>query len=150
MNTQDWFPLELTGLISWQSKWLSRVFSNTTPQKHWFFGFQPSLMVQPSYPYMTSGKTISLTIWTWIGKVMYLLFNVWVCCSFSSKEQVSFNFMVAVTICSDFGAQENKVSHCFHCFPIYVPWSDGTGCDVLLFEYWVLSQFFTLLFHLHH
>ena len=36
--------------------------------------------------------------------------------------------MAAVTICSDFGAQENKVSHCFHCFPIYLPWSDGTRC----------------------
>ena len=35
--------------------------------------------------------------------------------------------MAAVTICSDFGAQKNKVWHCFHCFPIYFPWSDGTG-----------------------
>ena len=41
--------------------------------------------------------------------------------SFSSKEQGFFNFMAAVTICSDFGAQENKVCHCFHCFPIYLP-----------------------------
>ena len=40
---------------------------------------------------------------------------------FSSKEQVSFNFMAAVTICSDFGAQENKICHCLHCFPIYLP-----------------------------
>ena len=37
--------------------------------------------------------------------------------------------MAAVTICSDFGAPKNKVWHCFHCFPIYFPWSDGTGCD---------------------
>ena len=36
--------------------------------------------------------------------------------------------MAAVTICSDFGTQENKVCHCFHCLPIYLPWSDGTGC----------------------
>ena len=43
------------------------------------------------------------------------------CHSFSSKEQAPFNVMAAVTICSDFGAQENKVSHCFHCFPIYLP-----------------------------
>ena len=35
--------------------------------------------------------------------------------------------MAAVTICSDFGAQENKVCCCFHCFPIYLPWSDRTG-----------------------
>ena len=35
--------------------------------------------------------------------------------------------MAAVTIHSDVGAQDNKVCHCFHCFPIYLPWSDGTG-----------------------
>ena len=50
------------------------------------------------------------------------------CQRFSSKEQVSFNFMAAVTICSDFGAQENKVCHYFHSLPIYLSWSDGTGC----------------------
>ena len=43
MNIQDWFPLGLTGLISLLSKGLSRVFSNTTVQKHQFFGAQPSL-----------------------------------------------------------------------------------------------------------
>ena len=43
MNTQDWSPLGLTGLISLQSKGLSRVFSSTTVQKHQFFGTQPSL-----------------------------------------------------------------------------------------------------------
>ena len=43
MNIQDWFPLGLTGWISLQSKGLSRVFSNTTVQKHQFFSTQPSL-----------------------------------------------------------------------------------------------------------
>ena len=41
--------------------------------------------------------------------------------------------MAAVTICSDFGAQKNNVWHCFHCFPIYLPWSDGTECHDLSF-----------------
>ena len=45
--------------------------------------------------------------------------------------------MAAVTIHSDFGAQENKVYHCFHCFPIYLPWSDGNRCHDLRF--WILS-----------
>ena len=44
---------------------------------------------------------------------------------------MSFNFTAAVTIFSDFGAQENKVCHCFHYFPIYLPWSDETGCHDL-------------------
>ena len=43
MNIQDWFPLGLTGWLSLQSKGLSRVFSNTTVQKHQFFGTQLSL-----------------------------------------------------------------------------------------------------------
>ena len=42
-NIQSWFPLGLTGLISWQSKGLSNVFSSTTAQRHQFFGIQPSL-----------------------------------------------------------------------------------------------------------
>jgi len=47
---------------------------------------------------------------------------------------VSFNFMAVVTICSDFGAEENKDSHCFDCFPIYLPGSDATGCHDLSSE----------------
>ena len=51
--------------------------------------------------------------------------------------------MAAVTICSDFGAQKNKVWHCFHCFPICSPWSDRTRCHDLKFsECWALSQLF--------
>ena len=41
--------------------------------------------------------------------------------------------MAEVIICSDFGAPQNKVSHCFHCFPIYLPWIDGTKCHDLHF-----------------
>ena len=52
--------------------------------------------------------------------------------------------MAAVTICSDYGAQENKVSHCFHCFPIYLPWSDGTWCHDLRF---LIVEFLSQLFH---
>ena len=45
--------------------------------------------------------------------------------------------MAAVTICSDFRAQENQGCHCFHCFPIYLPWSVGTNAMILVF--WMLS-----------
>ena len=50
--------------------------------------------------------------------------------------------MTAVTICRDFGAQENKVTHCFHCFPVYLPWDQMPWS--LFFECWVLSQLFSL------
>ena len=70
VNIQEWFPLRLTGLVSLQSKGLSRVFSNTI-QKHQFLGAQPSLWSN-SHPYATTRKTILLTRWTFVGKVMSL------------------------------------------------------------------------------
>ena len=77
MNIHDCFPLGWTGWISLQSKGLSRVFSNTTVQKHQFFGWCSAFfIVQLSHPYMTTGKTIALTRWTFVGKVMSLLFNM--------------------------------------------------------------------------
>ena len=60
MNTQDWSPLGWTGWIFLQSKGLSRVFANTTVQKHQFFGAQ-LVSLSNSHPYMTTGKTIALT-----------------------------------------------------------------------------------------
>ena len=80
-----------------------------------------------------------------VDKVMSLLFNMLSrFVSFSSKEQASFNFMIAVTVHSDFGAQENNVCHCFHCFPIYLPWSDGTGCHDLSFQMLSFKPTFSL------
>ena len=80
-------------------------------------------IVQLSHPHMTTGKVIALTKQTFVGKVMPLLFKyaIQVGHGFSSKEQVSFNFMAAVTICSDSGTQENKVCPCFHCLRIHFP-----------------------------
>ena len=75
MSIQDWFPLGLPGLISLKYKGLSRVFFNTSVQKHQFFGTQFSLQSN-SHPYMTTGKTIGLIRWTLVGKVMSLLFNM--------------------------------------------------------------------------
>ena len=77
MNIQDCFPLGWTGWVSLLSKRLSRVFSNTTVQKHQFFGWHFAFfMVQLSHPYMTIGKTTALTIQTFVGKVMSLFFNM--------------------------------------------------------------------------
>ena len=77
-NNQDWSPSEWTGWISLQSKGLSRVFSSTTVHKHQFFMKESSAFftVQLSHRYMTTGKTIALTRWTFVGKVMSLLFNM--------------------------------------------------------------------------
>ena len=75
MNTQEWSLLCWTGWISLQSKGLSRVFSNTTLEKHQFFSAQLSLQSN-SHPYMTTGKTIALTRRTFVDKVMSLRFNM--------------------------------------------------------------------------
>ena len=71
MNIQGWFLLGLTALISLLSKGFSRIFSNTTVWRHQFF-----FMVQQSPPYMTTGKTIALSIQTFVGKVMSLPFSM--------------------------------------------------------------------------
>ena len=76
MNIHDLFPLGWTGWISLQSKGLLRVFSNTIVQKHQFFSTQLFLMVHLSHPFMTTGKTIALTRWIFVRKVMSLLFNM--------------------------------------------------------------------------
>ena len=75
MSIQDWFPLGWTGLISLMSKGFSKVFCSTTIWKHQFFRL--GLLYGPtlSHPYMTTRKAITLTMWTFVGKVMSLLFN---------------------------------------------------------------------------
>ena len=95
--------------------------------------YSPFFMPQLSHLYMTTGK-IALIILKFCSKVMSLLLKVRLAChNFSPNKQASFNFMMAGIICSDFGAPKNKVSYCFHCFPIYLPWSDETKCKDLHF-----------------
>ena len=76
MNIQDWSLLGWTGWISLQSKGLSRVLSNTTVQKHQFLGAQLSLWFNSHIHNMTTGKTIVLTRWNFVGKIMSLLSNM--------------------------------------------------------------------------
>ena len=76
MNIQGWFPLGLTGLISLRSNGLSTVFSSATVEKTSILQCSAFFIVQLSHPYMTTGKTIALTIWTIISKVISLLFNM--------------------------------------------------------------------------
>ena len=66
--------------------------------------------------------------------------------AFLPRSKHRFNFMTAVTVHSDFGAEENKLCHYFYVFPIYLPWSDGTSCHDLFLECRVVSQ----LFHSPH
>ena len=73
-KSQGWSPSEWSDCISFQSKGLSRVFSNTAVHTSilWHSAF---FTVQLSHPHMTTGKTVALTRRTFVGKVMPLLFN---------------------------------------------------------------------------
>ena len=73
-------------------------------------------MVQFSHPHTTTGKTMALTIQTFVSKLRSLLFNTLsrFFITFLPRRQASFNFKATVTVCSDLGAQENKVCPCLH------------------------------------
>ena len=73
MNPQNWSPLGWTGWISLLSKGLLRVFSQESSPTPQFKSINSSVL---SHPHMTTGKTIALTKWTFVGKVMFLLFNM--------------------------------------------------------------------------
>ena len=109
-NTKDWFPLGWTGWISCSPR--DSQESSPTPQFKSISSLALSFMVQLSHPYMTAGKTIALTIRTFVGKVTILFFNMLsrFVIAFLPRGKHLLNFIAAVTICSDFGAQENKVT----------------------------------------
>ena len=90
--------------------------------------------VQLWHPYMTTGKTIALTRWTFVGKVMSLLFNMLsrLVITFPSRSKCLLISWLRSPSAVIFEAK-NIVCHCFHCYPIYLPWSDGTECHDLSF-----------------
>ena len=101
-------------------------------------------IVQLSHPYITTGKTIALTRWIFVGKVVSLLFNVMsrLAITFLPKSKclsISWLLSPSAVISEILPPPKiiiNKLSHGFHCFPIYLPWSDGTRCNDLSF--WML------------
>ena len=121
---------EYLGLISFKTDWLDFLAVQGTlksllqhhSSKASILQHSAFFMVQLSCQYMRTRKTVALNIQTFVSKVMFLLFNMLsrLVIAFFPRNK-SFNFMAVVTIFSDFGAQENKVCHCFHCFPICLP-----------------------------
>ena len=91
--------------------------------------------VQLSHPYTTTGKTIALTRWTIVGKIISLLFKMLsrLVMTFLQKSKRLVISWLQSTSAVILEPQKIKVWHCFHCFPIYFPWSDGTRCHVLRF-----------------
>ena len=86
-------------------------------------------MDQLSHSYNTTGKIIALTIWTFAGKVMSLLFNMlsrFVIAFLSRSKCLLISWLQSPSTVI-FGVQENNTYHCFHFFLFYLPWCDGTG-----------------------
>ena len=144
MNTQDWSPLRWTGLdllaVQGTLKSLLQHHSSKASilQRSAFF------TVQLWHPYMTTGKTIALTRWTFVGKVMSLLFNmlsrlVLTFLPRSKRLLISWPHSPSAVI---FGAQKNKVSHVSTVSPSICHKVMGPMPWFLFFEYWALSQHF--------
>ena len=147
MNIQDWFPL---GLIGWSpcsprdSQESSPIpqFKSINSLVHSF------LYIQCSHPYMTTGKIIALTRWTFVGKVMSLLFNMLsrLVIAFLPRSKhllISWLQSPSAVILEPPKIKSATVSS-------YLPWSDGTRChDLSFLKVKLWANFFTLLFHLH-
>ena len=85
--------------------------------------------------YMTTGKTVALTRQTFVHKGMALLFNMLsrFVIAFLPKSKCRLISWLQLPSAVIFGAQEKKICHCVHLFPIYLPWSDGIACHDLSF-----------------
>ena len=115
------FPVVMYGCESWTLKRLLQHHSS----KASILQLSAFIIVQLSHPYMTTGKTIALTRWTFVGKVMSLLLNM------LSRLVITFlprSKHLLISWLQTPSAVILESWHCFHCFPIYFPWSDGTRC----------------------
>ena len=133
---------EHPGLISFRMDWLDLLAVQGTlksllqhrSSKASIFWCSAFFTVQLSHWYMTTGKTIALTRWTFVGKVMSLLLNM------LSRLVITFlprSKRLLIHGCNHhlpwFWSPQNKVWYCFPCFPIYFPWCDGTRFHALSF-----------------
>ena len=133
---------EHPGLISFRMDWLDHLaVQGTLKSLRQHHSSKASILkhstfftVQLSYPYMTTGKTIALTRQNFVGKIMSLLLNMLsrLVITFLPRSKhllISWLQSPSAVILEP----PKIVCHCFYCFPIYAPWSDGTGCHDLSF-----------------
>ena len=148
MNIQDWFPIGLTGLMSLQSRGLSRTFSNTTVQKHQFFG----LLYGPTF---TSVHDYWKKRYLWLYRpllVMSLFFNT------LSRFVIAFlprsKHLLISWLQSPFAVilESKKIKSATVSFVSPSISHEVMGPDAVILVFWMLefwARFFTLLFHLH-
>ena len=133
---------EHPGLVSFRMDWLDLLAVQGTHKSLLQYHSSNALIlrrsafftVQLSHPYMTTGKTIALTWWTFVGKLRSLLLNM------LSRLVITFLPRSKCLLISGLQSPsavilepKNKVWHCFHCFPVYLKWSDWTRSHDLSF-----------------
>ena len=120
MNIQKRSPLRWFDLLAVQGTLKSLLQHHSSKASTiWHSAF---LMVQLSHPYVTTGKTIALTTWTFVGKVMSLLFNMLSSLIITFLPRNKHLLISWLQSPSAVILEPNKIkSHCFHCFPIYLP-----------------------------
>ena len=137
VNIQGWFPLGLTRWISLQSKGLLRAFSSTTVWKHQFFGIQSSLWSN-SHIHTWLLEKPQLELYRSLSAKWCLLFNTlsrFVLAVLPRSKSLLISWLQSLS--AVIMEPKKMKCHCFQFFPIYLPWSDGTGCHDLPF--WMLS-----------
>ena len=134
---------EYSGLISFRMDWLDLLAVQGTLESVLQHHSSKASVLQRSVSLWSNShihtwlleKNIALTRWTIVSKIMSLLFNM------LSRLVITFlprsNHLLISWLKSHSAVilkpKENKVWHCFHCFLIYLPWSDGTGCHGFCF-----------------
>ena len=134
---------EHPGLVSFRMDWLDiLVVQGTLKSFRQHYSSKASILrcsafftVQLAHPYMTTGKTIALTRWTFVGKVIALLLNMLsrLVITFLTRSKCLLISWLQSPSAVILEPPKNKVWHCFHWFLIYFPWSDGTRCHDLSF-----------------
>ena len=135
---------EYSGLISFTMDWLDLLAVQGTlksllqhhSSKASILRCSAFFTVQLLHPYMTTGKTIALTTHNFVGKVMSLLFNTlsrFITAFLPRSKHLLISWLQSLSAVISEPPPPNKVSHCFYCFSIYLPWSDRTGCHDLSF-----------------
>ena len=134
---------EHPGLMSFRMDWLDLLaVQGTLKSLLQHHSSKPSILqrsafftIQLSHLYKTTGKTIALTRWTFVGKVMSLLFNMLsrLVITFLPRNKCLLISWLRSPSAVILEPKKIKWWHCFHCFPIYFPWSDGTRCHDLRF-----------------
>ena len=122
---------EHSGLISFRMDWFDFLLVQGTlksllqnhSSKASILQCSALFIVQLSHPYMTTGKTIALTRWTFVSKVMFLLFNILsgLVIAFLPRSKHLLISWLQSPSAVILEPPKNKVCHCFHCFPIYLP-----------------------------